>query len=81
MRKAPVQIGPHWLVALLEKLRTKHGVSQREMSAKCGMSPGWWMQVAGYGRIRGLAPLERALAIFGYELKAVRKDPAREPAE
>ena len=73
MRKPPVSMAAHWLVQRIEKERRKAGISQRGLSEACGMSPGWWIQTIGFGRIRGLDALERALHIFGLRLE-VRED-------
>lgn len=67
---APVQYRAHWLVRLLDRLRNKAGWSQRELSRQVGMSGGWWVQISGFGKLRGLETLERALGLLGWELVA-----------
>lgn len=72
--KPPVQVSAHWLVQLVDQLRRRASVSHRALSRMVGMSGGWWVQISGYGKLRGLLPLEKALRAFGWELVARRVD-------
>lgn len=72
--KPPAQVRAHWLVQLVDQLRRRADVSHRGLSRLVGMSGGWWVQISGYGKLRGLLPLEKALRAFGWELVARRID-------